>query len=113
MKAVGPLTKVHYRGKNDDFIIWVENVKAVQEWKNDKTVPMAQVVDGFKIFVTHKQGTQGIHDTASKGALEDEFGTHKDDDVMQQILEKGTVIESEEKGRDGGKNDSKGARQAH
>jgi hypothetical protein len=27
--------------------------------------------------------------------LEDEFGTHKDDDVIAQILEKGSIIESE------------------
>ena len=34
-------------------------------------------------------------DTASKAMLEDEFGTSRDDDVVQQILEKGTIIESE------------------
>ena len=27
--------------------------------------------------------------------LEDEFGTSRDDDVMQKIMEKGTIIESE------------------
>ena len=34
-------------------------------------------------------------DTASKGTLEDEFGTHKEEDVVTQILEKGSVVESE------------------
>jgi len=34
-------------------------------------------------------------DTASKGQLESEFGTHKDDDVITQILEKGHIIETE------------------
>lgn len=34
-------------------------------------------------------------DTASKATMEDEFGTSKDDDVVQQIIEKGTIIESE------------------
>ena len=43
----------------------------------------------------HRQGNTGILDTASKGTLEDEFGTHKDEDVVTQILEKGSVIESE------------------
>lgn len=52
-------------------------------------------------------------DGASKATLEDEFGTHKDDDVIQQILEKGTVIESEAKGRDGVKNEMKGDRVSH
>lgn len=47
-------------------------------------------------------------DGASKATLDSEFGTHKDDDVIAQILEKGTVVESEAKGRDGVKNVTKG-----
>lgn len=38
-------------------------------------------------------------DTASKGQLEDEFGTSRDDDVVQQILEKGSVLETEVRDR--------------
>lgn len=34
-------------------------------------------------------------DTASKGLMEDEFGTSKDDDVVKQILERGSIVESE------------------
>ena len=34
-------------------------------------------------------------DTASKGTLESEFGSSKDDDVIAQIMEKGDVQESE------------------
>ena len=34
-------------------------------------------------------------DAASKGTLEDEFGTSRDEEVVQQILEKGSVVESE------------------
>jgi hypothetical protein len=44
---------------------------------------------------TSRQGTQGIMDTASKGTLEDEFGTSREEDVVQQILEKGSIIETE------------------
>jgi hypothetical protein len=47
-------TKVHYKGAQDDFVIFVDSVQAVQGWKNDKSVPLAQVVNGWKIFVTHK-----------------------------------------------------------
>lgn len=47
-------TKVHYKGKDDDFVIFVDSKEAVQTWKKDKTVPLAQVVNGWKIFVTHK-----------------------------------------------------------
>ncbi|KAF2766168.1 shwachman-Bodian-diamond syndrome protein [Teratosphaeria nubilosa] len=106
-------TKVHYKGSNDDFIILVDSAKAVQDWKNDSSVPLAQVVSGWKVFVTHKHGNHGILDAASKGALEGEFGTSKDEEVVKQILEKGTIIETEEKGRQGDKNVSDGPRQAH
>jgi len=47
-------TKVHYQGKEDDFVIFVEDIEQVQKWKNDRSIPLAQVVSGFKIFVTHK-----------------------------------------------------------
>lgn len=47
-------TIVHYKGSVDDFIVFVESGNAVEEWKKDKTVPLAQVMAGWKIFVTHK-----------------------------------------------------------
>lgn len=42
-----------------------------------------------------RQGTQGFYDGASKADLENEFGTSNDDDVIKQILEKGTIQRSE------------------
>lgn len=47
-------SKVHYQGKEEDYVIFVDDVKSVQDWKNDRSIPLAQVVSGFKIFVTHK-----------------------------------------------------------
>lgn len=47
-------SKVHYQGKDEDFVIMVDDVKSVQDWKKDRSIPLAQVVSGFKIFVTHK-----------------------------------------------------------
>lgn len=47
-------SKVHYQGKDEDFVIMVDDVKSVQNWKEDRSIPLAQVVSGFKIFVTHK-----------------------------------------------------------
>ena len=46
--------KVHYKGKDEDFIIFVDSGKAVQDWKADRSIPLAQVVSGWKVFVTHK-----------------------------------------------------------
>lgn len=37
----------------------------------------------------NRQGAQGTYDAASKASLENEFGTHVDEDVIKQILEKG------------------------
>ena len=54
MRGNEATTKVHYKGSNDDFIIFVDSAKAVQDWKQDSSIPLAQVVSGFKIFVTHK-----------------------------------------------------------
>ena len=39
---------------NDDFIVFAESGQAVQDWKKDRSIPLAQVVDSFKVFVTHK-----------------------------------------------------------
>jgi hypothetical protein len=54
MRGNSTQTKCHYKGESEDFIVFVESTKAVEEWKKDKSVPLAQVVDSFKIFVTHK-----------------------------------------------------------
>jgi len=112
-KGEGQTTKVHFKGQEDDFVVYVESAKAVTDWKADKSIPLTQVVDSFKVFVTHKHGAQGTFDTASKSTLENEFGTSKEDDVVAQILEKGNVQESETSGRLGQKNESNGPRVAH
>jgi ribosome maturation protein Sdo1 len=85
--------KVHYKGQEDDFIVLAESSSAVHKWRKDKSIPLVEVLSSFDVFVTHKHGTQGPLDRASKSALENEFGTAKDDEAMQQILEKGEVQE--------------------
>lgn len=54
MRGNDPQVKVHYKGSDDDYVIYVDSKEAVQNWKNDSSVPLAQVVSGWKIFVTHK-----------------------------------------------------------
>ncbi|EGP88480.1 uncharacterized protein MYCGRDRAFT_40062 [Zymoseptoria tritici IPO323] len=98
MKGNASEVKVHYKGNNDDFIVIVDSVQAVKDWKKDSSVPLAQVVSSFKVFLTipllHRHGNQGILDGASKGSLESEFGTSNDDEVVKQILEKGSIVET-------------------
>lgn len=49
-----PQVKVHYQGTTDDFIIFVDSAEAVHDWLKDRSIPLAQVVNGWKIFVTHR-----------------------------------------------------------
>jgi hypothetical protein len=54
MKGNAQQSKVHYRGKEEDFVIFVENSQAFKDWKEDKSIPLTDVVNGWKVFVTHK-----------------------------------------------------------
>lgn len=48
------LSKVHYKGKFDDYILFVSDVEAYKKWLNDKSVPLARFVSPLAVFVTHK-----------------------------------------------------------
>jgi hypothetical protein len=53
-RGEGQQTKVHYKGKEDDFIVFVDDSKTLKEWKKDKSIPLAHFVGSFKVFVSHK-----------------------------------------------------------
>jgi ribosome maturation protein Sdo1 len=80
------VTKVFFKGKTDDFIVFVESAEDLKKWKGDQSIPLAQVVNSFKIMLTHKHGAQGQLDGASKASLENEFGTSNEDEVIKKIL---------------------------
>jgi len=105
--------KVHYKGAEDDWIVFVDDVETYKKWKTDKSVALAHFVSSFKVFVTHSQGVQGTLDSASNSAMDNEFKTHAEEDVIKKILEKGQLQEVEMSERQGSKNDSQGARVAH
>ncbi|KAI0383921.1 shwachman-Bodian-diamond syndrome protein [Hypomontagnella monticulosa] len=98
--------KIHHKGKDEDFVIFLDDLETYKKWKSDKSIPMAHFISAFKIFVTHKQGAQGQMDDASKSTLENEFGTSNEDDVIKKILESGSIQESEFPERQGPKNDA-------
>jgi ribosome maturation protein Sdo1 len=106
VKGNATQTKCHYKGNDEDFIVFVDDVETYKKWKEDKSVPMVQFVSTFQVFVTHKQGVQGQLDGASKATLENEFGTHVDDEVIAKILQTGNLQESEFPERQGPKNDN-------
>ncbi|TFB06201.1 hypothetical protein CCMA1212_002248 [Trichoderma ghanense] len=99
-------SKVHYKGKADDFLVFVDDVDEYRTWLKDKSVPLAHFISAFKVFVTHRQGAQGTYDTASKQSLSAEFDTDKTDDVIPIILEKGTLQTMEMPERQGPTNDT-------
>jgi hypothetical protein len=46
--------KVHYKGKDEDFVVFIDSTEDYQKWLNDKSVPLAQVVSSFKVFTTNR-----------------------------------------------------------
>jgi ribosome maturation protein Sdo1 len=45
-------TKVFYQGSSEGFAVFVESEELVKKWKEDKTIPLTEVVAGWKIFTT-------------------------------------------------------------
>ncbi|CAK7232213.1 hypothetical protein SBRCBS47491_008191 [Sporothrix bragantina] len=105
-------TKVHYRGADEDFIVFVDDVDDFNKWKTDPSVPLSHFVSTFKVFTT-QGGVQGPLDTAPNSTLDNEFGTHVDDEVIKAILQKGSVQEVEAPERLGFRNESQGPRGGH
>ncbi|CAJ2501700.1 Uu.00g045530.m01.CDS01 [Anthostomella pinea] len=108
-KGEASQAKVHYKGSEEDYIVFVDDVETFRKWTEDKSVPMAHFISSFKIFVTHKQGTQGQLDGASDQLLDNEFKTHVVEEVIPKILEKGDLQTTTGPGRQaqGGKSESK------
>merc|ERR1712230_197150 len=57
------VTKCHYKGKDEDFIVFVESADDVEKWKNDSSIPLAQVVSGFKIMT---KGTLQVSENSER-----------------------------------------------
>jgi hypothetical protein len=47
-------TRVYFKGKENEFVVFVENPEAAEQWKADQTTPLVQVVKAFTIYVTQK-----------------------------------------------------------
>ncbi|KAH9965757.1 hypothetical protein BC827DRAFT_1179634 [Russula dissimulans] len=100
------ITKVIYKpdpNASDVYLVIVNPVE-YKKWKDG-----VEVVESFEVLSSN-QGPQGLLRRPSKQELDNEFGTHVDVDVVQQILEKGKeeAGESIASGKWGSKNDSKG-----
>lgn len=48
-------SKVHYKGANDDFLVFIDDVEQYSKWlKGDTSIPLAQFMSSFRIFLTHR-----------------------------------------------------------
>ncbi|KAH8652819.1 ribosome maturation protein [Ilyonectria robusta] len=112
-RGEGSQSKVHHKGKLDDYIVFVDDVETYKKWQNDKSIPLPHFISPFTVFLTHKQGAQGPYDAAPKGTLASEFGTEDSDESIKQILMEGTIQTVEMPGRQGSTNDSMSSMKAH
>ncbi|KAK9447470.1 ribosome maturation protein [Limtongia smithiae] len=104
--------RVLYKGSIDDFEVFVDSPTALREYKKkpDSTA-LIDVVNNFKIYVTHRTGAQGILDEASRASLESEFGSKDVDHAIKEILLRGEFLEQKYNDRSyDSKNDSMGSR---
>ncbi|KAF3939818.1 hypothetical protein ABW19_dt0203435 [Dactylella cylindrospora] len=113
MRGGDQVNKVFLSKGGEDFIVLVENSDIYNKWKKDSSIPLTDVVNGFKIFTTHKQGAQGVLDSASKSTLEGAFGTKNEDDVIKAILTEGQLQTTTSATREGSTNDSMGSMANH
>lgn len=60
VRADGVQTKVHFKGSEDDYIIIAENAELVKKWREDKTIPLIDVVNAFEVFTTHKYARSAL-----------------------------------------------------
>ncbi|KAF1835299.1 DUF1960-domain-containing protein [Decorospora gaudefroyi] len=108
-----PQTQVFYKGSTgEQFCIFVESEEVLKNWKSDTSIPMTEVLAGWKIMVA-EHGKQGILNTASNSQLENEFGTTNEDEIVKKILTDGDVQSHENPERVGITNETQGGRHAH
>ncbi|CDK24982.1 unnamed protein product [Kuraishia capsulata CBS 1993] len=83
--------KLFYKGDDTDFVIFVESEEAVNDYLKDSSIPLSDSVAKFQIYKNSTStGAEGELDQANSSELDNEFGTHSIDDVIETIMKKGT-----------------------
>jgi ribosome maturation protein Sdo1 len=121
MRADQPSTRIHYKGKTEDFILILSHDNKLAEFRKElalnpgtnTTIPLTDIVDSFTVFTSSSQGGQGVLETPSKGTLENEFGTKDEDKIIRKILETGEVKEQKGRSREGNTNLTQGTLGGH
>lgn len=102
--------KIFYKGKENDFIIFIEDENLVQKFKKgDSSIPLIDIVSIYKVFVNRQRGAEGVFDEASKLELSNNFDTTDVDHVIKKILTEGSAKHNTNLGKgldgDNGAND--------
>ncbi|KAK7061979.1 SBDS domain-containing protein [Favolaschia claudopus] len=86
-------SKVIYKpdSQSTEEFTCIVNSEEYKKWKDGGeifTIPLAEVVDSFQVFVS-TQGAQGVLGKPSHQQLDTVFNSHKDVDVVTIILKEG------------------------
>lgn len=107
-------TRAFYRGNKEDFIVFLDDIDALEQYKTDTTVPLSQVVGNFDVYKSFTGGSSGMLEKASNQELSEEFGDFNSvvDDIIPKIIKNGQIQNHQKlsKGRksvDGGMNKEK------
>lgn len=47
-------TKVHFKGQDEDFIVFVDDIEIAKKWRTDRSIPLSDVVSSFSVYHTNK-----------------------------------------------------------
>ncbi|CAG8636550.1 24836_t:CDS:2, partial [Racocetra persica] len=77
-------------GGREEFFVYADP-DMVQKWRKDKTIPLVDVIQSFEVFEVYNGGREGIAGRPSNQKLENAFGTTNDMEIIQQIIQHGTI----------------------
>ncbi|CAO3695080.1 unnamed protein product [Umbelopsis ramanniana] len=84
----GPTCRVSYKVDGQEYFIFAD-ADYLEKWKQDKTIPIVEVVQSYEILHVPNGGNTGEAVRPAKGALESAFGTSNTDDIVKKILTDG------------------------
>jgi len=95
-------SKVFYQGESQDFVVFVESDEVAQQYLNDSTIPLVDVVGTFKVYTPESgRGVEGVLHEASKRDVENEFGKKPIEEVIPIILKEGSSKHNTKAGKKG------------
>jgi ribosome maturation protein Sdo1 len=73
------------------FVLMVDQEMYDQRKRHGKSIPLADVVESFVLYKYEHPGRQGKLSRPNKREIQEVFGTTRDDDIAEFMLEHGTT----------------------